>query len=109
MVKVTIYQNKDLGPLGFKSLGHAGFANAGEDVVCAGVSVLVINTVNSLDRLTDNIFDVNQDAEKGCIEVRVSDRFDERGKLLLDSMILGLKEIQKSYGDEYVTISFQEV
>ncbi len=109
MVKIIIYQHKDYGVLGFKSSGHAGFEDAGKDIVCAGVSVLIINTVNSLDQFTDNQFDVNQDAEEGYIAVESESGFDDRGKLLLDSMILGLKEIQKNYGDEYVTITFQEV
>ena len=109
MVKVTVYQNQDLGFLGFKSTGHAGYAVAGEDVVCAGVSVLVINTVNSLDALTDNEFDVDQDAEKGLIELKAPKGLDGSGELLMRSMILGLKELQKSYGDKYVAISFQEV
>ena len=38
----------------FSVSGHAGYAEAGRDIVCAAVSMLVINTANALDGLTDN-------------------------------------------------------
>ena len=28
--------------------GHAGYAKRGEDIVCAAISVLTINTINSI-------------------------------------------------------------
>ena len=31
----------------FISKGHAGYAEAGQDIVCAAVSALIINTVNA--------------------------------------------------------------
>ena len=32
--------------VGFQTEGHAGYADAGSDIVCAAISVLVINTIN---------------------------------------------------------------
>ena len=48
MTKITIFRNQDQAFLGFDCLGHAGYAEEGEDIVCAGISALVINTINSL-------------------------------------------------------------
>ena len=36
---------------GFCCDGHTGYASEGEDIVCAGVSAIVINTVNCLEDL----------------------------------------------------------
>ena len=38
----------------FISKGHAGYAEAGQDIVCAAVSALIITTVNSLEKFTDD-------------------------------------------------------
>ena len=48
MTKITIFRNHDGEYLGFDCLGHAGYADEGEDIVCAGISALVINTINSI-------------------------------------------------------------
>ena len=44
----------------FISKGHAGYAEAGQDIVCAAVSALIITTVNSLEKFTDDKFDVQE-------------------------------------------------
>ena len=56
MTKITIFRNQDQAFLGFDCLGHAGYAEEGEDIVCAGISALVINTINSLGVYTKEKF-----------------------------------------------------
>ena len=48
---------------GFDCLGHAGYAEEGEDIVCAGISALVINTINSLGVYTKENFSTDSDEE----------------------------------------------
>ena len=62
MTKITFYQRVDGTFQGFHSQDHAGYSAEGQDIVCAAVSALVINFVNSLDELTDDHYqiDVNQ-------------------------------------------------
>ena len=46
---ITIKVSKKNGSyVDFVSKGHAGYAEEGYDIVCAAVSVLIINTVNSI-------------------------------------------------------------
>ena len=71
MNKVTIYQDAEKNLLGFRSEGHSGYAEEGEDIVCAGISVLVINTINSIEKLTDVIPKVSSDEETGMISCRI--------------------------------------
>ncbi len=89
---------------GFTIEGHAGYAQAGEDIVCAAVSALVINAVNSIERFTDDAFTC--DCEGGMIrELMFSSEISKESELLMDSLMLGLTEIQKSYGGKYITVS----
>ena len=109
MTKITIYQNANEEYLGFRCTGHAGFAEAGEDVVCAGISVLVINTINAMEQLTSTQFQLKENQEEGIIECTFGSDLDNGGILLMDSMILGLKHIQESYGNGYMKLTFKEV
>ncbi len=56
MIQVTVFRNRNEKYIGFDCKGHAGYANYGEDVICAGVSALVINTVNAISRYAGGVF-----------------------------------------------------
>ena len=109
MTTVTIIQSKDGEYKGFVCAGHAGYANAGEDVVCAGVSALVINTINSIGNLTEEAFSVDTDEESGQIVFRLEKPSEHDSFLLIQSMTLGLQEIMNQYGNEFITLDFEEV
>ena len=79
----------------------------GQDIVCAAVSVLVINTVNSLETFTDDQFEVQED--DGYVSFHFTAPVTERGTLLMDSLILGLTEIEHSYNNRYLTVKVKEV
>ena len=53
MTKITIFRNHDGEYLGFDCLGHAGYADEGEDSVCAGISAMGINKSNYIGMVTD--------------------------------------------------------
>ena len=53
MIRITIYKDKNKDYVGLKALGHAGAARYGSDVVCAAVSVLITNTFNAIESLTE--------------------------------------------------------
>ena len=108
MIQITIYQNHDVYT-GFDSIGHAGYADAGDDIVCAGVSALVINTVNSIENFTEDEFHIDMEAESGAISLRFQGDTSSGSQLLIKSLVLGLQGIQNSYGNEYISIIFKEV
>ena len=109
MVFVTVLKDYHGQYIGFDCTGHAGIAAAGKDIVCAGVSALVINTVNSIDRFTGEAFEVDSGAEEGRISVRFCHPAGHDAGLLMDSMVLGLQGVQESYGAGYITLEFKEV
>lgn len=83
--------------------GHAGYADEGEDIVCAAVSALVINTINSIEKFTEDAFTC--DCKNGMIQNwEFTSEVSPGTELLMDSLMLGLSNIQKSYGEKYLKI-----
>ena len=89
--------------------GHAGYADAGNDIVCSAVSMLVINTLNSLEKLTDTQMEVVSNEDKGRIHCQFTKSPDKSGTLLLDSMVLGLQNVVEQYDKKYLKLKFKEV
>ena len=108
MIKVTIYQNSEQKISGFDLLGHAGYAETGSDIVCAAVSALAQNTVNSIEAFNQDSFTAEVDEENGGLYVKLEPGYSEKTGLLLDSLILGLQGIEEEYM-EYVDVIFKEV
>ena len=92
---------------GFRTEGHAGYAEYGEDIVCAAVSILVTNTINSIESFTSAVFDYDVDEKRGFIDFKIISEATPETKLLLKSLILGLQMIQEEYGEKYLRIDFQ--
>ncbi|MCI9525876.1 MAG: ribosomal-processing cysteine protease Prp [Lachnospiraceae bacterium] len=109
MIQVTIFENQAKEYTAFRCIGHAEYAKAGEDIVCAAVSALVINTVNSIEQLVSDECDLTTEQESGLIDFSLKDGYSEESLLLIQSLVLGLQEIQKNYGTEYMMLIFKEV
>ncbi|MDY2700495.1 MAG: ribosomal-processing cysteine protease Prp [Suilimivivens sp.] len=109
MTTITIMKSKNGEYKRVTCEGHAGYADAGEDIVCSAISILVINTINSLDVLTDVQMEVTSDQEKGLIDCRLIGNSDLSSTLLIDSMVLGLQNVVSQYGKQYLKLKFKEV
>ena len=109
MTNITIFRDKNQNVLGFECVGHAGFARFGHDVVCAGISILVQNTINSIQAYTEEGFSCEADEKSGDIRFHFSDIPEHDAALLINSMILGLQGIQSSYGKKFLRLQFKEV
>ena len=95
MTEVTIYRNKDNKYVGFESKGHSDFAKAGKDIVCAAISILTINCANSIDEIAHVKCDVSQ--KDGYLKVMLREFDNDIVQLFIESMKLGLNEIQNDY------------
>lgn len=105
MIRVSIYKNAEDLITGFQLSGHALFANHGSDIVCAAVSVLVINTINSIESFTSDQFRVEQDEKNGFMEFHVVSPISSNTNLLLDSLALGLQGIANDYSEKYIKLA----
>lgn len=106
MVEITVF-HKDDHYVGVCSKGHAEYAEAGSDIVCAAISVLLVNTLNSIESFTDDAFEGEQ--KDGYLEFHLEEPVGESADLLMKSMVLGLCDIQKNYGETFIKIVTKEV
>ena len=108
MIKITFNRhNNDIKAI--YASGHAGYEmnQNGHDLVCCAVSALLINTVNSIESLTDDL--ISSEEQDGLLIAVIKDNPKEGTKLLIDSLILGLDGIAKQYGNKYLTVDYKEV
>ena len=107
MIKISVAKKNGVYR-SFKCSGHAGFAEYGNDVVCAAVSMLVINTVNAIDELTGCCISLDEnDSKNGKLAISFPDGTDEKAGLLMDAMLLGIKQVAEDH-DEYVSLNIED-
>ena len=76
--------------------GHAGFAEAGKDIVCAGVTALIQTLIKSADDLTED--KIEYEISPGRADIHYMD-LSEAGKLLIDSFFIGVCAIADEFPD----------
>lgn len=109
MTRVQIFK-KDGVYRSFSCTGHAGYAAAGEDIICAGISAIVISTLNSLQDLLHEDIEVDYDEEEGgYIVCNFRSDPSEKAAFLMDHMIYGMQWIQSQYGKQYLRYEIKEV
>lgn len=74
--------------------GHAGYAEQGKDIVCAGVTALVQSLVKSIEDLTED--KIQYDISPGRADINFKN-LSEAGKLLVDSFFLGICSIAEEF------------
>jgi len=99
MIKATILHNKEGMAVGFTVKCH------GDPIVCSAVSMLVINTVNSVQKLTpitEEDFHCKWNHSGGFIgfALRRTSLRDTGAGLLLDALVLGLDSVSKQYPND---------
>lgn len=80
--------------------GHAGYAEAGKDIVCAGATALTENLIDSIESLTKD--EIQYEISPGRVDIHYKN-LSEDGKLLVDSFFLGICGIAQDF-PEHVKI-----
>ena len=111
MITVNVFVDPEGEHRGFRISGHAGFGEAGEDIVCAAVSVLAQNTVNAIEAFTEDSFQCS--VEDGYLECSFSGKVSKETKLLLNTLLLGLESVRddsvQKDQDPFIRIVTEEV
>ena len=81
---------------GITVYGHAGFAEAGKDIVCAGVTALTQTLIKAAGDLTEDEIDYRISPGMADIHYR---NLSEAGKLLVDSFFIGICMIADEFPD----------
>jgi len=86
MIQFVFLKDKLNRLIGFRCENH------GRDIVCAAVSILTTNTVNSIEELTEAGFIVNFDDEDGGFMefLLTDDEIESAAALLMDSLDIGI-------------------
>ena len=85
--------------------GHAGYAESGQDLVCAGVSCIMYGTYNALVELSVDGFSYKLD--EGYFRI-VTDKTDITTQTILKTALIQLQTMHTSYAD-YIKIKKTEV
>ena len=109
MINVIIKRDKDKIAKGIEIKGHAGYGEYGQDIICAAVSSLALNMANSVEEFTEDHFEGSVSDDGGYFSFSFPDEISPESQLLMNSLILGLQNIQRDYGAEYINFRFREV
>lgn len=112
MIHVTVLNDLEQGYVGIDMSGHAGYADdyqEGQELVCAAVSALTLNMANSVEYFTEDRFEAQEDETAGQFRFRFSSNISSESKLLMNSFVYGLLNIEETYGEPYIKICFKEV
>ena len=97
MIQTTVFKKStDSGNdlyCGIVIKGHAGYAEEGEDIICAAVSG----------------FEGTAGQEDIQFDFRFTSDISPESQLLMNSLVLGLQNIENDYGKSYINIRFKEV
>ena len=93
MIKVTInYLNDSINELIVK--GHSNFAPKGSDIVCAGVSAIVVGGINAICSLV-NDNKINYEVKDGYVRLTSLNNIEVQN--ILKVIIVQLKSVEDSY------------
>lgn len=97
--------------LSFSVSGHSGYSEEGNDIVCSAISFLTINTINSLEKFTNDKITVKQDNENAIIRCEFEHSPSFEAQILMKAFELGITDLASKkgcYGD-FVNLMIKEV
>ena len=98
---VTFWKRSDGALTGYEVSGHAGYADAGADIVCAAVSALTQATLNGLRNVLKAPVMFDQDDGGAFMEANLTPEATEaqiqQAQLLLGTLLEGLRAIERDY------------
>ena len=108
---VTFFRRADGTLIGYRAQGHTGYAETGQDIVCAAVSALTQSTLNGLRGVLKAPVAFDIDEQSATLEAELTPEATEeqvrQAQLLLVTLLEGLQAIERSY-PRNVRIFFEE-
>lgn len=94
MIQITLHSQGD-EIIGFECVGHAGYAEAGSDIVCAAVSILTTTCANALESVAGLKPRVKVRAGKMAVEISPGSGRD--AQVIFQTLRQGLRDLQDEY------------
>ncbi len=99
MIKAVFTITDDEKFVGFTVTGHAGAADKGQDIICAGVSSAVMLTINTITDFigADADVDISPDKE-GYASLSLSTPYSNEAVTMIKSFYAHLTILEEEYG-----------
>lgn len=109
MTGITVFR-KNGRLIGFEISGHTGYAESGEDIVCAAVSAITQTAVMGIQNLVKcpAAFETEDGELRFMLDKSVKGKSLEQAELILGTMLLGLRSVKNEYG-KYLKLTEREV
>jgi uncharacterized protein YsxB (DUF464 family) len=109
MIKVIIVRDNQGFIWEFSLSGHAEFGDYGSDIVCSAVSALAQTAVAALQKLAGiKKYTKGGGYLKCSIPRNAGENEKYIAKIILETMVIGIKQIERSYRDN-ITVIDEEV
>lgn len=108
MIK-AVFEKKKGCIVSFDVKGHANSVDEGYDMICSAVSAISLAIANGITEVVKVNADITM--KDGFLSLDLSNQSDEHihnCQVLMETMMLGLKSVEKSYG-EYIKVLVEEV
>ncbi|MGI6119820.1 MAG: ribosomal-processing cysteine protease Prp [Desulfosporosinus sp.] len=104
-IRLIIWADEQERIRAFELCGHAGYADSGQDIVCAGISALSVAACNGLEHFLSAAPKVQEaDGFLTCKLEEISEQELEKAQWILQTMVLGIEQIHLTYGQDYIFI-----
>ena len=94
MIRLTLHKTQGQWT-GFECVGHAGYAEEGQDIVCAAVSILTTTCANALESVAGITPQVQ--ASKGKMVLSLPRDAGHDAQVILRTMRQGLRDLAEEY------------
>jgi uncharacterized protein YsxB (DUF464 family) len=104
MIQVDLYYNKHGRIRRYTVSGHAEANPEGFDEVCYAVSLNTQIATNGLNEVLHRKVTYSIDEEDGNLSVCLDSEPDAKTDAILQTMVCGLRHLQRSYPGQYLSI-----
>ncbi|NLC84594.1 MAG: ribosomal-processing cysteine protease Prp [Ruminococcaceae bacterium] len=108
MITITLKRSPNGFIRSFAATGHAGYAPEGSDIICAAITAIATTTIGSLMDIAK--LNISYRTEPGDIYCETPPPEEMPSgqyliaRTLMDSLALGCRQIEASYGQKYVRV-----
>lgn len=104
MITARIFRNNQKNVTGFEISGHAGYAEEGSDIICAAVSAIAYTALGYFNEKKIGGKVPQYSEKEGYMRFEIDANNTETAFAVMEAAFIGLKQIEYSYGKEYIKV-----
>ena len=111
MINIHIIRDEKKFIWEFTVEGHAYYEEVGKDIICGAVSVIAYNAINALFEISSikSNYIIRDGYMKCSIPTNIPKEKKYEVKIILETIVIGFKQIENTYGKEYISVLDEEV